>query len=128
VEKAIEDLSGTDASLRLARLSGTRWEAEQIMVHVPPKAGMKALDFAASRATATSPALSNYRILHFATHALINNRHPELSGIVLSLVDEQGWPQDGFLRAHEIYHLKLPAELVVLSGCQRGPSPPTLLS
>ena len=39
---------------------------------------------------------------------------------VLSLVDEQGKPQDGFLRTHDIYNLKLPAELVVLSACETG--------
>jgi CHAT domain-containing protein len=43
-----------------------------------------------------------------------------LSGIVLSMFDEKGSPQDGFLRAHEIFNLKLPAELVVLSACQTG--------
>jgi CHAT domain-containing protein len=43
-----------------------------------------------------------------------------LSGIVLSMFDEKGNPQDGFLRAHEIFNLKLPAELVVLSACQTG--------
>jgi CHAT domain-containing protein len=41
-----------------------------------------------------------------------------LSGIVLSLVNEQGEPQDGFLRLHEVYNLKLGADLVVLSGCR----------
>jgi CHAT domain-containing protein len=50
----------------------------------------------------------------------LNSRHPELSGIVLSLVDEQGRPQNGFLRLHEIYNLELPADLVVLSACQTG--------
>jgi CHAT domain-containing protein len=49
---------------------------------------------------------------------LLNSQHPELSGIVLSLVDEQGRSQDGFLRLHEIYNLKLGADLVVLSACQ----------
>src|SRR4029077_7941258 len=42
------------------------------------------------------------------------------SGIVLSLVDERGQAQDGFLRLHEIYNLKLSADLVVLSACQTG--------
>src|SRR4029078_8619721 len=79
---------------------------------------LKALDFAASRATATGPELAQFRLVHFATHGLINNQHPVLSGIVLSLVDEQGQPQDGFLRLYEIYNLKLQADLVVLSACQ----------
>jgi CHAT domain-containing protein len=46
--------------------------------------------------------------------------HPELSGIVLSMVDDKGNPVDGYLRLHEIYGLNLPAELVVLSACQTG--------
>jgi CHAT domain-containing protein len=79
---------------------------------------MKATGFRASRATATSPELAQYRIVHFATHALVNNEHAELSGIVLSLVDEEGSPQDGFLRLHDLYNLNLPADLVVLSACQ----------
>jgi CHAT domain-containing protein len=50
----------------------------------------------------------------------VNFEHPELSGIVLSLIDERGQPQDGFLRLHDIYNLNLPAELVVLSACETG--------
>jgi CHAT domain-containing protein len=53
-------------------------------------------------------------------HGLLNSQHPELSGIVLSLVDAEGKPQDGFIRLHEIYNLRLPVELVVLSACQTG--------
>jgi CHAT domain-containing protein len=79
---------------------------------------MKATDFKASRATATSLELTQYRIVHFATHGLLNSEHPELSGIVLSLIDEHEQPQDGFLRLHEIYNLNLPAELIVLSACR----------
>ncbi|HEX4947696.1 MAG TPA: CHAT domain-containing protein, partial [Blastocatellia bacterium] len=70
------------------------------------------------RATATSEELSQYRIIHFATHGLLNSQHPELSGIVLSLVNEQGQTQDGFLRLHDIFNLKLGADMVVLSACQ----------
>jgi CHAT domain-containing protein len=77
-----------------------------------------AVDFNASKTTATSSALSQYGIIHFATHGLINSRHPELSGIVLSLVDEQGLPQDGFLRLHDIHNMKLNADMVVMSACQ----------
>jgi CHAT domain-containing protein len=103
---------------RFLRLRFTRQEAEAITALAPAARRMSALDFTASRATLENPDLANYRILHFATHGLVNSRHPELSGVVLSLVDEQGQPQDGFLRLHEIYNLKLNAETVVLSGCR----------
>jgi len=81
---------------------------------------MKALDFEASRATATGTELRQYRYVHFATHGFLNSANPELSGIVLSMVDQQGKPQAGFLLADEVFNLHLPAELVVLSACQTG--------
>ena len=81
---------------------------------------MKAVDFKANRPTATSSELTQYRIIHFATHGLLNSQHPELSGVILSLVDEHGAPQDGFLRLNDVYNLNLPAELVVLSACNTG--------
>jgi CHAT domain-containing protein len=104
----------------IKRLPFSRQEAEAILRLAPKEAGMMALDFQANRATATSAALRQYRIIHFATHGLLNDEHPELSGIVLTLVDEQGAPQEGFLQLHDIYNLDLPAELVVLSACQTG--------
>jgi CHAT domain-containing protein len=85
---------------------------------VPASEAIKALDFVANREIATSAELSQYRIVHFATHGLLNSEHLELSGIVLSLVNEKGEEQDGFLRLREIYNLNLPADLVVLSACQ----------
>ena len=100
------------------RLRFTRQEAEAIIEVSGARQSLKALDFDASRATVENGGLDQYRIVHFATHGLLNSRHPELSGVVLSLVDEQGNPQDGFLRAHEIYNLKLNADLVVLSACR----------
>src|SRR5262245_16497739 len=100
-----------------ARLIHTRKEAEAIIALAPPEQGFKALDFAASRATVMNADLDQYRIIHFATHGLLNSRSPELSGIVLSLVDEAGRAQEAFLRAYEIYNLKLNADLVVLSAC-----------
>jgi CHAT domain-containing protein len=98
----------------------TREEAQSIYSFVPESSRKIALDFEASRTTAMSSELAQYRIIHFATHGLLNPHHPELSGIVLSLVNESGTPQNGFLRLNEIYNLNLPAELVVLSACQTG--------
>ncbi len=93
-------------------------EAEFITRLAPGSSTLKATGFDANRQLAASSELGRYRIVHFATHGLINSEHPELSGLVLSLVDEQGKPQDGFLRMHEIFNLQLPADLVVLSACQ----------
>jgi CHAT domain-containing protein len=104
--------------LRFPRLFFTRREADSILRQVPKGKGVEFLDFQASRATAKSLTLAQYRILHFATHGLIDSTHPELSGIVLSLVDEHGNPQNGFLTLEDIYNLKLNAEVVVLSACQ----------
>jgi tetratricopeptide (TPR) repeat protein len=104
----------------LTRLLMTRDEAEAILSVAPQNARLEALDFRASRATSTSWELNQYRIIHFATHGLLNSEHPQLSGLVLSLVDERGQPQDGFLQLHEIFKMRLRAELVVLSACQTG--------
>ncbi|MEP7341027.1 MAG: CHAT domain-containing protein, partial [Acidobacteriota bacterium] len=111
--------SARDAGVAsLERLLYTRREAEAIAALTGADTRFKALDFDASKKTAMSPDLGQFRIVHFATHGLLNSQHPELSGIVLSLVDERGQPQDGFLRLHDIFNLKLNAEMVVLSACQ----------
>jgi CHAT domain-containing protein/uncharacterized protein HemY len=102
----------------LARLLGSRREAAAILAPVKPGMGRMAVDFDASRETATGRELADFRMVHFATHAVLDDVHPELSGIVLSLVDEDGEAQDGFLRLHEIYNLDLRADLVVLSACE----------
>lgn len=104
----------------IPRLPYTRQEANAIAALTPVEQREEALDFDANRATATSARLGQYRFIHFATHGLLNNDHPELSGIILSLVDRQGREQDGFLRASEIFQLRLPVEMVVLSGCRTG--------
>ena len=108
-----------DAGLpRLQRLFGTRREAQAIAALAGNRNTLIALDFAANRRTATGPEVSRSRIVHFATHAIVNGRHPELSGIVLSLVDEEGRPADGFLQTRDVFKLDLSADLVVLSACQ----------
>lgn len=106
------------ANTALPRLLFSREEAEAIRKFAPARQALTALDFDANRTEAKSAELARYRVVHFATHGLIDSRHPELSGVVLSLVDRNGHRQDGFLRLHEIYNLKLNADLVVLSGCQ----------
>ena len=74
--------------------------------------------FDASRETAMSPNVGQYQIVHFATHGLVDTEHPELSGIVLTMVDRNGAGTDGLMSLHDIYSLNLSAELTVLSACQ----------
>jgi CHAT domain-containing protein len=96
LKRAINDVRG-----EMRRFLLTRDEAEAILSVTPRTGALEALDFRANRVTATSDELSRYRIVQFATHGLLNSEHPELSGVVLSLVDERGRPQDGFLRLLE---------------------------
>jgi CHAT domain-containing protein len=104
--------------MNFPRLRFSREEAKQILKFAPRNQSLAALDFAANRDTATSSDLQDYRIVHFATHGIINSRHAELSGIVLSLVDQKGKQQNGFLRLYDVYNMNLKADLVVLSACQ----------
>jgi CHAT domain-containing protein/tetratricopeptide (TPR) repeat protein len=100
------------------RLPASRREAEAIAALAPKGQVWTALGFAASREAVLSGQLRSYRVVHFATHGLADARNPELSGLVLSLVDAAGRPQEGFLGLTDIYELDLGADLVVLSGCR----------
>ena len=76
--------------------------------------------FEASRKTLDSLDLSQYSILHFATHGLLDPKRPEHSGIFLSMIDQKGHPQDGFITMQDVYRLHAPVDLVVLSACRTG--------
>ncbi|MCC6992180.1 MAG: CHAT domain-containing protein [Acidobacteria bacterium] len=109
-------LPGTRGSL--ARLPSSRREATNIAALLPQAEVLLATDFAANREWVTSPALAKYRIVHFATHGIIDTGNPALTSLALSSVDAQGTERDGLLRMHELYDMRLPADLVVLSACQ----------
>jgi CHAT domain-containing protein/tetratricopeptide (TPR) repeat protein len=115
--RTLEENGTADSPGKLSRLIFSRQEANAILSCADPRQSRKALDFEASRALAVSGELGQYRIVHFATHGFVDRTTPDLSGIVFSLVNHRGQPQDGFLRLHDIYRLQLPADLVVLSAC-----------
>src|SRR5262249_41652454 len=98
------------------RLPLSRQGAEQILAFSSKSEAKLALDFDANLSTATAPEIGEYRILHFATHGLFNDETPELSGLVLSLVNEKGEPRNGFLSLPKVFTLNLAADLVVLSA------------
>jgi CHAT domain-containing protein/tetratricopeptide (TPR) repeat protein len=123
---ALTDVAGTPANqtpatgLQLARLTGTRTEAEEIAKLTRASGGTADvwLDLQANEAGVQTKDLKNYRILHVATHGLLNAERPQFTGLVLSLVGNK--TGDGFLRTDEIFNLKLGAPLVMLSACETG--------
>ena len=117
LEQSLRDFDFGPNTKGLPRLFASRDEAKAIMNLAPRGANYAALDFEANRERALRPDLNQYRVLHFATHGLLNTARPQLSGVVLSLYDEKGNERDGFLRLDQIYNLRLSSELVVLSAC-----------
>lgn len=112
--------AGLSIGGRIPRLPHTREEASALTALVPREQRYVALGFEANRKTALSPDLASYRFLHFATHAVVDQARPELSSVVLSLIDRDGREQDGFLRAQDASQWQLNADLVTLSGCGTG--------
>jgi CHAT domain-containing protein/Tfp pilus assembly protein PilF len=106
--------------LRVPRLPFTDEEARRIISLVQDSTTMKATGYQANRTIATSSELSTYKYIHYATHGYLDAERPEFSAIILSMLNDKGETQDGFLRAHEIFNLNLPAEMVVLSACETG--------
>jgi CHAT domain-containing protein len=102
---------------KLPRLPFSRAEAEAVASLAGARDLLDAVDFDASRETALSARLGDYRIVHFATHGVLDTERPSLSGLVLSLLDKSGKPQNGYLRLPDIYNMRLNADLVVLSAC-----------
>jgi len=130
IESALTDVAGQGAvataesakmqGLPLARLSGTRTEAEQI-ARLGRASGAPTdvwLDLDASEANLGARDVTKYRVLHIATHGLLNAERPQFTGVVLSLVGNRS--DDGFLRTDEVFNLRLGSPLVMLSACETG--------
>lgn len=126
LESAVNDVAGNatassaSGGLRLARLSGTRTEADAISA-IAKTGGAKAdlwTDLNASEDNVKTRDVSSYRYLHVATHGLLDAERPQFTGVVLSLVGNK--TNDGFLRTDEIFNLKLGSPLVMLSACETG--------
>ena len=104
--------------LRLERLPATGAEAAAIAALVAPDSRLVVTGFGANREQVLNAPLSDYRIVHFATHGLVDSRYPGLSALAFSQFDAAGQPLNGLLRLQDVYRLNLNADFVVLSGCE----------
>jgi CHAT domain-containing protein len=121
---AVSDVTGaggpTPVGMQLARLAGTRVEAQEI-AKIASAGGNQPdvwTDLAASEDNVRGRDISNYRVVHIATHGLLDAERPQFTGVVLSLVGNK--TGDGFLRTDEIFNLKIGNSLVMLSACETG--------
>lgn len=62
--------------------------------------------------------VSDYSILHFATHGILDSERPMLSSLALS--EDRDSTESNFWQAYEISKSRLNANLVVLSACETG--------
>jgi CHAT domain-containing protein len=110
----------SDRERFLRRLFASRIEAQRISDLVPGGDAVVNMDFSASRENFFGVNLSNFRLIHFAAHALIDPTNPDASSIMLSEFDGSATSMSGAVRYNDIQRLDLNAELVVLSACQSG--------
>ncbi|HXQ72439.1 MAG TPA: CHAT domain-containing tetratricopeptide repeat protein [Pyrinomonadaceae bacterium] len=127
IQSALADVDGNAPAsntamegLPLARLNGTRVEADQIAKLAKTSGGQADvwLDLDASEENLGTRDISKYRIIHVATHGLLNAERPQFTGVVLSLVGNK--TRDGFVRTDEVFNLRLGSPLVMLSACETG--------
>jgi CHAT domain-containing protein len=105
--------------LAMRRLPAAAAEARAIVDLAGLSSGVLPLiGFDASRSRIESSSLEEFRIIHFATHAIADSRDPALAMLALSRFDAAGNPVDGTLWSYDIGEWRINADLVVLSGCE----------
>ena len=96
----------------LSRLQGSGREVRSI-IRYSPGAELKVRE-AASESYLLKSSLTQFRIIHFATHALVDDRVSFRTALALA----PGGGEDGFVTPAELARLRLDADLVVLSACR----------
>lgn len=107
----------------LPRLRFSREESTSIAQQAGASSASEMIDFAANVESLRRSFADPGTILHLATHAIVDNRDPAASRLVLSRVDRSGKPETGELRLSDIYNLRIRRELIVLSACHAAAGP-----
>lgn len=118
----VRGVEGGDAGWVFRRLPETGREVAAIARLFPAGSARVFLRAAAREEVVKREAsTTRARRWHFAAHALIDEARPQDSGLVLALDEDPA--EDGLLQVHEIFGLRLPCELVVLSACETAMGP-----
>ncbi|MDX2014068.1 MAG: CHAT domain-containing tetratricopeptide repeat protein [Myxococcaceae bacterium] len=100
------------------RLPFSATEGETLAKLVPAPKRQVLTGYAATREKVVSGGVSGSRLVHFATHGVLDLATPEKSGLVLTRRAPDGRPVEGFLSLADVYALRLSADLVTLSACE----------
>ena len=101
----------------LSPLPYTRDEIMGISSLFPKEQSTIYLGTGAREEAVKTEALDKYKYIHFATHGIMDEKHPGRSGLALS---PSAGMEDGILQVNEIVGLRLNADLVTLSACGTG--------
>lgn len=110
VVRGLAEMTGA----RLADLPGSRDEVLAI-AQIAGNGSQLLLGDKATESGFKSQALSDFRIIHFATHAAADQQYPDRSALLLGVAPRSA--DDGLLQVREIMGLRLRADLVTLSAC-----------
>jgi hypothetical protein len=112
--RAIERAAIFMDGLQLGALPFARQEARVAVRHLGGGSVLR-VGAEASEGYVKTTDLRRFGVLHFATHAVLDDQHPERSGVLLTPAPAN---EDGLLQMREIVSLHLDGRIVVLSSCR----------
>jgi CHAT domain-containing protein len=106
-----------ERGIDLGPLPQAKRELQSIAQLFPEKLRKVCVGGSASESAFKKEELGRFRIVHFATHGIMDDEAPSRSGLLLSPGDGD---EDGLLQGLEVLNLKIDADMVVLSACGTG--------
>ncbi|MEP0987534.1 CHAT domain-containing tetratricopeptide repeat protein [Ekhidna sp.] len=102
-----------------ATLSPLKWNQIEVSALAELTGGVSLTGVNASESVFKAKA-GNYKIVHLAMHALVDDSDSQMSRFVFSQVDHGDTLEDGLLHTFELFNMKLGSDLAVLSSCETG--------